>query len=62
MDSKSAFVGYPPGRISLRPHPRTAFPRSSRSSLLLSVVGRDTPKDTPALWPPMRLSVDSLAG
>jgi hypothetical protein len=42
VDSKSVFVGYPPGRISLRTHPRTVFPRSS----LLSAVGRDTPKST----------------
>src|SRR5215212_8384354 len=48
--------GTPPGRISLRPTPQNCV--SSLISLL-SVVGRDTPKDTPAFliarrlsWPP----------
>ena len=45
MDSKSVFVGYPPW-----PYLSTYTPQNRVSSLisLLSVVGRDTPKDTPA--------------
>jgi hypothetical protein len=45
VDSKSAFVGYPPW-----PYLSTATPQNFISSLisLLSVVGQDTPEDTPA--------------